>query len=232
MILRVINVSHLVELIRKNQKGILCPNFAFTASRSQSMVLVRGRDRIFRNPLGVGGLKVFDWFFPTRTWQQMQGNEDGETGVDVAAQGSGIGAHIFARDMFGPVRGDWPEGPDEWKGWWGDDPPYHTPVFVLTHHPRDPLKMKGGTIFYFVIEDIHSALEQAKDAAHGLDVRLRGGVSTIRQFLSAALIDELHLAIVPALLGSGEHLLAGLNLPALGYECAESIEGARATQQR
>jgi len=162
----------------------------------------------------------------------MHGNADGETGVDddVAARGfENIGAYILGRNMFGPVRGAWPEGPDEWKGWWGDEPPYHTPVFVLTHYPRAPLKMAGGTTFHFVIEGIHSALEQAKDAASGQDVRLGGGVSTIRQYLSAALIDELHLAIVPVLLGSEEHLLGGLNLPALGYECVERIEGARAT---
>jgi len=189
-----------------------------------------GPGQDLENPLGVGGLKVFDWFFPTRTFQRMQGNEGGETGVDddVAVRGfEGIGANILGRNMFGPVRGAWPD--ESWKGWWGDEPPYHTPVFVLTHHPRAPLKMKGGTEFRFVTEGIHSALEQAKDAAGDLDVRLGGGVSTIRQYLSSALIDELHLAIAPFLLGSGEHLLGGLNLPALGYECVDRVEGAGAT---
>ena len=140
-----------------------------------------------------------------------------------------IGAYILGWNMFGPVRGAWSDGPDEsWKGWWGDEPPYHTPVFVLTHYPRAPLKIAGATEFRFVTDGIHSALRQAKDAAGGQDVRLGGGVSTIRQYLSAALIDELHLAIVPVLLGDGEHLFGGLNLPALGYECVERIEGARA----
>jgi dihydrofolate reductase len=189
-----------------------------------------GPNQDLENPIGVGGLKVFDWFFPTRTWQRMHGNEDGETGIDdnVAARGfENIGAYILGRNMFGPVRGPWPD--ESWKGWWGDEPPYHTPVFVLTHHARAPLEMKGGTTFYFITDGIHSAFEQAKEAAEEKDVRLGGGVSTVRQYLSARLVDELHLAIVPVLLGEGEHLLAGLNLPALGYECADRIEGVRAT---
>jgi dihydrofolate reductase len=189
-----------------------------------------GPGQDLENPIGVGGLKVFDWFFPTLTWQRMHGGEDGETGVDddTAARGfEGIGAYILGRNMFGPVRGPWPD--ENWKGWWGAEPPYHTPVFVLTHHPRAPLKMAGGTTFHFVTDGIHSALEQAQQAAGSLDVRMGGGVSTIRQYLSAGLIDELHLAIVPVLLGSGEHLLGGLNLPALGYECVERVEGLRAT---
>lgn len=189
-----------------------------------------GPNQDLENPLGVSGLKVFDWFFPTRTFQRMNGNEDGETGIDddIAARGfERIGANILGRNMFGPVRGPWPD--ENWKGWWGDEPPYHTPVFVLTHHPRPPLMMKGATEFHFVTDGIHSALDQAKQAANGLDVRLGGGVNTIRQFLSAGLIDELHLAIVPVLLGSGEHLLGGLNLPELGYESVERVEGARAT---
>jgi dihydrofolate reductase len=184
------------------------------------------------NPIGVGGLRVFDWCFPTRTFKRMHGEEDGETGIDndIAARSfEGIGAFILGRNMFGPVRGDWSEWPEEWKGWWGDEPPYHTPVFVLTHYPRAPLEMAGGTTFHFVTDGIHSALEQAKDAAGEKDVRLGGGVSTIRQYLSESLIAELHLAIVPVLLGSGEHLLSGLNLPALGYECTERVEGERAT---
>jgi dihydrofolate reductase len=189
-----------------------------------------GPNQDLQNPLGVDGLKVFDWFFPTRTWQRMHGNEDGETGVDddVAARGfENIGAYILGRNMFGPVRGPWAD--ENWKGWWGDEPPYHTPVFVLTHHARALLEMKGGTTFQFVTDGIQSALEQARAAAGEKDVRIGGGVFTIRQYLGAGLIDELHLAIGPVLLGEGEHLLGGLNLPALGYECAERIEGARAT---
>jgi len=138
-----------------------------------------------------------------------------------------IGAWILGRNMFGPVRGPWPD--DHWKGWWGDEPPYHTPVFVLTHHARAPLAMAGGTVFHFVTGGIHTALEQAKAAAGHADVRLGGGVETVRQYLSAGLVDELHLALRPILLGSGEHLMRDLNLPALGYECAKSVAGERAT---
>src|SRR6185312_1239362 len=191
-----------------------------------------GLNQDLENPIGVGGLQVFQWFFPTRTFQRMHRNADGETSVDdyVAARGfENIGAFILGRNMFGPVRGDWNSWPEEWRGWWGDEPPYHTPVFVLTHHARVPLEMKGGTTFHFVTDGIHSALEQAKKAAGDKDVRVGGGVSTIRQYLSVGLIDELHLAIVQVLLGEGEHLLGGLNLPALGYECAERLEGERAT---
>jgi dihydrofolate reductase len=188
-----------------------------------------GPNQDLEHPLGVGGPELFDWFFHTRTWQRMHGNQDGETGADdhVAAQGfDGIGAWILGRNMFGPVRGPWPD--DEWKGWWGDEPPYHTPVFVLTHHPRAPLRMKGGTVFSFVTDGIQAALQQARDAAGGRDIRLGGGVSAIRQYLRAALIDELHLAIAPVLLGTGEHLLNGIDLRALGYECVEHIAGNRA----
>ena len=182
-----------------------------------------------QNPLGVGGPALFDWFFQTRTWQRMHGNGGGETGIDddMAEKGfSGVGAWILGRNMFGPVRGPWLD--ESWKGWWGEEPPYHTPVFVLTHHARAPLRMKGGTEFRFVTGGIHSALEQAKDAAGDRDIRLGGGVSTIRQYLQAGLIDELHLAISPVLLGAGEHLLGGLDLPALGYVCAEHVAGGRA----
>ena len=189
-----------------------------------------GPNQSLQNPLGVGGPAMFDWFFHTRTWRRMHGQDDGETGVDddMAAQGfAGIGAWILGRNMFGPVRGPWPD--DSWKGWWGDEPPYHTPVFVLTHYPRAPLAMAGGTEFRFVTDGIDSALAQAKKAAAGRDVRLGGGVATIRQYLRAALIDELHLAVSPVLLGSGEHLLNGIDLPALGYECVESVPGVRAT---
>ena len=182
------------------------------------------------NPLGVGGAGLMEWFFPTRTWQAMHGHEGGETGVDddIAAQGlAGIGAWILGRNMFGPVRGPWPD--ESWRGWWGEEPPYHTPVFVLTHHERPPLRMKGGTVFHFVTDGIHAALERAKEAAGGRDVRLGGGAATIRQYLREALVDELHLAMRPVLLGQGEPLFAGLDLPALGYECARQIAGVRAT---
>ena len=188
-----------------------------------------GPNQDLQHPLGVGGPEMFDWFFHTRTWQRMHGNDDGETGVDdeIAARGfSGIGAWILGRNMFGPVRGPWPD--ESWKGWWGDEPPYHTSVFVLTHHPRAPLAMRGGTVFHFVTEGIHAALEQAKDAAKGLDVRLGGGVSTIRQYLHAGLVDELQLTIAPVLLGTGEHLLHDIDCRALGYECVEHVAGKRA----
>ena len=170
-----------------------------------------------------------EWFVHTRMWRRMHGNDDGETGVDneTAEQGfAGIGAWILGRNMFGPVRGPWPD--ENWKGWWGDEPPYHTPVFVLTHHARAPLEMAGGTKFHFVTDGIHDALERATAAADGRDVRLGGGVATIRQYLRAALIDELHLAVRPVLLGSGEHLLSDIDLPALGYECAKYVAGERA----
>jgi dihydrofolate reductase len=183
-----------------------------------------------QNPLGVGGPELMEWFVPTRTWRRMQGHDDGETGVDdgIAARGfAGIGAWILGRNMFGPVRGPWPD--ENWKGWWGEEPPYHVPVFVLTHHPRAPLRMAGGTEFRFVTDGIHTALRQATEAAGGRDVRLGGGVATVRQYLRAALIDELHLAIRPVLLGEGEHLLHGIDMRALGYACAEQIAGERAT---
>jgi len=188
-----------------------------------------GLHQDLQNPLGVGGPELFDWFFHTRTFRQMHGQSDGENGVDEdwAAQGfEHVGAWILGRNMFGPVRGPWPD--DSWKGWWGDEPPYHTPVFVLTHHARPPLTMKGGTDFRFVTDGIHAALERAKEAAAGRDVRLGGGVSTIRQYLRAGLIDELRLTISPVLLGTGEHLLGGIDLRALGYECVEHKAGSRA----
>ena len=189
-----------------------------------------GPNQDLQNPIGVGGLALMEWFFPTRTWQRMHGHEDGETGVDedMAAAGmAGIGAWILGRNMFGPIRGPWPD--DSWRGWWGEEPPYHTPVFVLTHHPRPPLRMAGGTEFVFITEGIHAALQRAKDAAGNRDIRLGGGVSTIRQFLRAGLIDELHLAIRPVLLGHGEALWAGIDLPALGYESVKHVPGDRAT---
>ena len=183
-----------------------------------------------QNPIGVRGLELMEWFFQTRAWRRMHGDEGGETGVDdsLAEQGfAGIGAWIIGRNMFGPVRGPWPD--ESWRGWWGDEPPYHTPVFVLTHHPRPTLSMAGNTEFHFVTGGIHAALEQARAAAGGRDVRVGGGVSTIRQYLQAGLIDELHLAMRPVLLGSGEPLLQDLDLRALGYECTKSLAGERAT---
>jgi len=188
-----------------------------------------GPNQDLQNPLGVKGPALMEWFFHTRLWRQMYGEGNGETGIDndIAEQGfAGIGAWIIGRNMFGPVRGEWPD--DSWKGWWGEEPPYHTPVFVLTHHPRPPLTMAGGTVFHFVTEGIQAALEQATAAAGGGDVRLGGGVATIRQYLRAALIDELHLAISPVLLGSGEHLLRDIDLCALGYECEKYVAGERA----
>jgi dihydrofolate reductase len=189
-----------------------------------------GPDQDLQNPLGVNGPELMEWFFHTRAWRNMHGLDGGETGIDneIAAQGfGGIGAWILGRNMFGPIRGPWPD--ENWKGWWGEEPPYHTPVFVLTHHPRTPLQMQGGTEFRFVTGDIHSALEQATAAAGGRDVRLGGGASTIRQFLAAGLIDEMHLAMRPVLLGSGEHLLKDLDLRTLGYTCVRSVAGERAT---
>lgn len=173
-----------------------------------------------------------DWFFPTRVWQQMQqtGAANGETGVDndMAEQGfAEMGAWILGRNMFGPVRGPWPD--ENWKGWWGDEPPYHVPVFVLTHHARAPLAMRGGTTFHFVTGGIHEALALAKAAAGARDVRVGGGVATMREYLKAGLIDELHLAVRPVLLGKGESLFAGLDLPALGYRCDRQVAGERAT---
>jgi len=189
-----------------------------------------GPDQDLQNPLGVRGPELMEWFFHTRAWRQTHGQANGENGVDnrMAEQGfENVGAWILGRNMFGPVRGPWPD--DRWKGWWGDEPPYHTPVFVLTHHARAPIEMAGGTTFHFVTDGIHAALEQAWTAAGARDVRLGGGVSTVRQYLQAGLIDELHLAMRPVLLGSGEHLFHGLDLSALGYECAESVAGERAT---
>ena len=189
-----------------------------------------GPAQSLQNPLGVGGPALMEWFFPTRVWRSMQGQEGGETGVDngMAERGfANVGAWILGRNMFGPVRGPWPD--ESWKGWWGDEPPYHVPTFVLTHHARAPLHMKGGTEFRFVTEGIHAALEQAKAAAGTGNVRIGGGASTVRQYLQAGLIDEMHLALRPVFMGAGEPLWQGLDMRALGYECAEVIPGERAT---
>ena len=189
-----------------------------------------GPSQSLENPLGVRGPELFQWFFPTRVFQKMHGQAgDGETGIDngMAEQGfENIGAWILGRNMFGPVRGPWPD--ERWKGWWGEEPPYHVPTFVLTHHKRAPLEMKGDTTFYFVTEGMHAALEQAKRAAGGKDIRIGGGVATVRQYLQARLIDELHLAVRPVLMGSGENLWQGLDMYALGYECWKHVAGERA----
>lgn len=174
------------------------------------------------NPLGVGGTALHEWIFGTRTFKTLFGGTGGVTGVDddYAARGfDNIGAWILGRNMFGPVRGAWPD--EAWTGWWGDNPPYHTPVFVLTHHSRPSITMDGGTTFHFVTDGIDRALERAKGAAGGKDVRLGGGVATIRQYLQAGHIDEMHVAISPIFLGSGEHLFTGLDVTKLGYVRAE-----------
>ena len=189
-----------------------------------------GPGQNLENPIGAGGLALMEWFFETRTWRRMHGQPGGETGTDdrLAEEGmAGIGAWILGRNMFGPVRGPWPD--ESWQGWWGEEPPYHCPVFVLTHHPRPVLRMKGGTEFHFVIGGVEDALDLARRAAAGRDIRVGGGVVTIRQFLQAGLLDELHLASRPVLLGRGEALLAGLDLPALGYEVSGRQAGERAT---
>ena len=175
-------------------------------------------------PLGIGGPGLFEWFFSTRTWKQMHGYEGGSIGVDNdwAQRGmENVGAWILGRNMFGPVRGPWPD--DSWKGWWGEEPPYHVAAFVLTHYPRASVEMKGGTTFHFVTTGIHDALQRAKAAAKNKDVRIGGGVATVQQYLRAGLIDELHLVCRPILMGSGENLLAGIDLKALGYRCVEHV---------
>jgi dihydrofolate reductase len=181
-----------------------------------------GPDQDLEHPLGVGGEAVFQWFFHTQTFKTIHGGDGGVVDIDDKFAQAGfenIGAWIIGRNMFGPVRGGW--GDESWKGWWGDNPPYHVPIFVLTHHARRDLPMLGDNTFYFVTGGIHEALARAKEAARGKDVRIGGGASTIRQYLEAKLIDELHLAFAPVLLGKGESLLAGLNLPALGYACTQ-----------
>lgn len=189
-----------------------------------------GPDQGLDHPLGRGGEALHEWFFPTRTFRAMQGEDGGSGGVDedfAARSMAGLGAWILGRNMFGPVRGPWPD--ESWRGWWGDDPPYHVPVFVLTHHPRPPLEMEGGTVFHFVTGGADEALALARAAAGELDVRVGGGAATIRQYLAAGLIDTLHLGIAPVLLGRGEPLLAGLDLPALGYRLSEHVASEAAT---
>jgi dihydrofolate reductase len=197
-----------------------------------------GPDQSLDNPMGVGGMALHQWVLGTKTFKRihaglaasLSGAQAGSEGIDDAFAARGfenVGAWILGRNMFGPVRGPWPD--DGWKGWWGENPPYHVPVFVLTHHGRAPLAMAGGTTFHFVTDGIHAALELARDAARGRDVRLGGGVATIREYLAAGLIDELHLAIAPVLLGRGEHLLAGIDTVSLGYKCTEHAATEHAT---
>ena len=190
-----------------------------------------GPEQDLDHPLGRGGEQLHRWFFPTRTFRRMHsGGDEGSTGVDddfAARSFDNVGAWIMGRNMFGPVRGPWPD--HEWKGWWGPNPPYHTPVFVLTNHARPPLEMEGGTVFHFVSDGIEVALHRAREAASGRDVRIGGGVATLRAYLRAGLIDELHLALSPVLLGGGEALFHGLDLPALGYAVEDHAPGEAAT---
>ena len=181
-----------------------------------------GPEQALDNPLGVGGEALHDWVVATRSWRQMHRKDGGVGGVDdeFASRGDrNLGAWILGRNMFTPSRGPWPD--DGWKGWWGENPPYHVPVFVLTHHARPPLEMQGGTTFHFVTGGIREALDRAREAAGVKDVRIGGGANTIQQYLRAALIDELHVAIAPVLLGSGARLFEGVDLPGLGYECVQ-----------
>ena len=183
------------------------------------------------NPLGVGGEDLHQGALPTRTFQRLLfGAEDGTTGIDddFAARGvTGIGAWILGRNMFSPIRGPWPD--TSWRGWWGDNPPYHVPVFILTHHARPPVEMEGGTTFHFVTDGVQDALDRAREAANGMDVRVGGGANTIQQYLRAGLIDEMHVAIAPILLGRGERLFEGVDSRALGYDCVEHVASEKAT---
>lgn len=189
-----------------------------------------GPEQSLQDPLGRRGRELHGWFFGTKTFKAMVGQDGGSEGVDEAfahRSMDGFGAFILGRNMFGPVRGAWPD--DAWKGWWGDDPPYHAAAFVLTHHAREPIVMAGGTIFHFVTDGIHAALDRAREAAGARDVKIGGGVATVRQYLQAGLIDELHFALSPVLLGRGEAMFEGLDLPALGYRVIESTATDLAT---
>jgi dihydrofolate reductase len=220
--------------------GVVCWDCCCSRRFGMSRLVVRGfgvsldgfaagPDQDLEHPLGHGGEGIFQWFFHTSSFQAMHGGEGGDADLDddFARRGfENIGACILGRNMFGPIRGDW--GDESWKGWWGDTPPYRVPVFVLTHHPRADLPMNGGTTFHFVTGGIREALARAKAAAGGKDVRVGGGVSTIRQYLQAGLLDELHLAVAPTLMGKGENLFAGLDLPALGLRCTQHTASAQA----
>ncbi len=189
-----------------------------------------GPNQTRETPLGVGGEELHDWYVVTRTFNRMTGKPGGTEGVDdefARRFNEGVGAFIMGRNMFGPIRGPWTD--EDWRGWWGKNPPYHAPVFVLTHYEHAPIEMEGGTTFYFVTGGIHEAMERALAAAGDKDVQIGGGVSTVHQYLEARLIDELHIAIAPRLLGSGEHLFYGLDLPALGYDCTTHVPTEVAT---
>ena len=190
-----------------------------------------GLNQDLDNPMGVGGMALHEWVFPTRTFQKVLfGKDEGTTGPDddFAARGfANIGAWILGRNMFGPVRGEWPD--HSWKGWWGDEPPYHCPVFVLTHHARAPLEMTGGTVFHFVTDGIEAALQRARQAAASKNIRLGGGVATLKQYLRASLVDEMHLAMAPTVLGSGENLFTDVDLVKLGYKRTEHVATPKAT---
>ncbi|HEU0118637.1 MAG TPA: dihydrofolate reductase family protein [Alphaproteobacteria bacterium] len=189
-----------------------------------------GANQSLDNPLGVRGPEMFQWFFPTQTFRAMQGKADGETGIDdkfAKRAMDGFGAFILGRNMFGPVRGKWPD--DQWKGWWGDNPPYHAPTFILTHYPRPSIEMQGGTTFHFVTGGIEDALQQAREAAGTKDIKIGGGVETVRQYIQAGHVDEIHLAFAPVALGQGEALFTGLDLHALGYKTVEHVATERAT---
>lgn len=187
-----------------------------------------GPGQTLDHPLGKNGMDLHQWFFPTDAFQQMIGGQPGEKGIDNDFAVRGLeraGACIMGRNMFGPIRGNWPD--DQWKGWWDKNPPYHCPVFVLTNHARESITMEGGTTFHFVTEGIHAALQRAKDAAGGMDIRLCGGVSTVRQYLKEGLIDQMHIAIAPVILGTGEHLFESIDLAGLGYKCIRSTPSSR-----
>jgi len=189
-----------------------------------------GPAQSIENPMGIGTKALHTWMVTTKMFQRMTGKDGGAGGVDndfAEKSMENIGAWIMGRNMFGPVRGPWPD--DKWKGWWGEEPPYHVPVFVLTHHARDPLAMKGGTIFHFITDGIEAALDKAKKAANGKDIRIGGGVSTIRQFMEAGHIDEMHLTLSPVFIGSGEHLFSGIDMSRLGFTHIQKIEGEKAT---
>jgi dihydrofolate reductase len=189
-----------------------------------------GVEQSLNDPLGKRGPELFQWFFPTRTFREMQGERDGDTGPDdsfARRSMEGFGAFILGRNMFGPIRGVWPD--EQWKGWWGDNPPYHAPTFVLTHHPRPPIEMLGGTTFHFVTEGVEAALVRAREAARGKDIKIGGGVATVRQFVLAGHVDEIHLAVAPVVLGQGEALFTGIDFRMLGYRTVEHVATERAT---
>ncbi|OWV77194.1 deaminase [Rhizobium sp. R339] len=189
-----------------------------------------GPEQSLNDPLGKRGPEMFQWFFHTRTFRAMMGKDDGSTGIDedyASGAMANFGAFILGRNMFGPIRGEWPD--DAWKGWWGANPPYHAPTYILTHYPREPIVMEGGTTFHFITSGIHEALDQARAAAGGKDVKIGGGVSTVRQYLQAGLVDELHFALSPVVLGQGEAMFAGIDLPALGFSVREHVASEKTT---